>query len=137
MPSYRTALPRKYYSAADLDTPLTLTIRTVQIEKLDTGEDRLVARFVEPGTKGLVLNQTRCESIAALAGSDDYVDWAGLRVQLVRARTRYKGVPTDCVGVVAPPKQDAKKRPAVNRPSTPNPDDGEGFGEPLPDPEAA
>jgi hypothetical protein len=52
-----------------------------EIQGDDGKESKLVARFVGK-TKALVLNRTNCESIEAIAGTDDYGRWAGHAVVL-------------------------------------------------------
>ena len=67
----------------------------------DQSEMKLVVHFREKDIKGVVLNLTRAEAIAALAG-DDTDGWPGTRIQLVRAVTRFQGRKVDCIAIEAP-----------------------------------
>jgi len=81
----------KYFRAADVrDRPMTLTIEHVEFETMNDGASKPVARFAEDG-RGLVLNKANYSSITQIAGSDDTVDWRGLRIVLFAGTAEYAG----------------------------------------------
>ena len=115
--NFKKQFPGKYLQAADLDTPFIVTIKSVLSENVGIGasaEPKLVVTFQE-NVKGVVLNLTRAEAIAAIAGDPDTDSWIGVRIQLSRGRTTYMGKPTPCIVVAAPPPlpTDGGNRPVV------------------------
>jgi hypothetical protein len=81
----------KYFRAADVqDRPIALTIEHVEFEVMSDGASKPVARFAEDG-RGLVLNKANYSSITQIAGSDDTVDWRGLRIVLFAGTAEFAG----------------------------------------------
>ena len=84
MPSYKTAFPSKFIKAEDLGATRPIgTIRIVDFESVGTGtnaEQKLVAHFIEPTLKPLVLNLINSDTIAEIAATDDYSAWPGCRI---------------------------------------------------------
>ena len=122
MSHFKKAFPGKFLQTADLDQPLNATIESVTTETVGAGSDaesKPVAHFEEAGIKALVLNLTKCEAIAIIAGDEDTDNWAGVQVRLSRGETRYQGKKVGCI-VVSAPLQSA----SVPLASTP---DAEGF----------
>ena len=116
MTHWKKAFPSKYLQAADLDTPTIGTIKRVTSANVGAGdavELKLVAQFTDEDIKDCVLNLTRAEAIAGIAGSDDTDQWAGTRVQLSRGSTRYQGKRVSCIVVDVPPAQ-PEVEPSVN-----------------------
>jgi hypothetical protein len=75
-----------HVKASDLPQPVACTISEVREEEIEDRETketkrRLVVRFVGKD-KSLVLNRVNCETIAALAGSDETNSWVGLQIVL-------------------------------------------------------
>jgi hypothetical protein len=69
---------------------MTLTIEHVEFETMNDGASKPVARFAEDA-RGLVLNKANYSSITQIAGSDDTVDWRGLRIVLFAGTAEYAG----------------------------------------------
>ncbi len=109
MAHWKKAFPSKYLSVADLDDgPITATIAAVLTTNIgDDQELKLVVQFKEADVKQLVLNLTRGEALAELAGSEDTDKWVGCTIQLVKGSTRYQGRKVGCITVQAPMVADA------------------------------
>jgi hypothetical protein len=118
MPSYRSAFPSKYLKAEDLGTTRpTGTIISVVLELVGNGADqarKLVVQFAEPTLKALVLNKINSETIARLAGTEDYSAWPGTRVQLFATTVEFQGKRQPCIRLCEPPGRPA---PRVTPPS--------------------
>jgi len=116
MSHWKKAFPSKYLQSSELDSPIIVTIASVLTENVGSGDDqesKPVVRFVETHVKGVVLNLTRAEAIATVAGDDDTDRWPGTRVRLSRGWTRYQGKRVSCIVVDAPPPS-----PRLGAPST-------------------
>ena len=101
MASFRDAFPSKYLKASDLSGPVVVEIEPVGFEDVGTGqrqERKLVAHFVGK-SKGLVLNMINAESIAEIAGTDDYEQWAGHAVELYPTKTEFQGKRVPCIRI--------------------------------------
>ncbi len=128
MANWRTRFPSRFLQAADLDAgPIDATIKTIGDELIGTGDQathKPVVYFREKHVKPCVLNQTRSEAIAAIAGSDDDDDWVGVRIRLQKGRTKFQGRSVACIDIVAP-SEPAVKRPPAKKATTaaPEPDD--------------
>lgn len=102
---WRKSFPSKFLQSGDLDQPLTVTVKRVVRESVgagDAAELKPVLQFDE-NVKGVVLNQTRAEAVAAIAGSEDMDDWPSTRILLRQGTTRYQGKKVTCIEVAAPP----------------------------------
>jgi hypothetical protein len=121
MPSYKTAFPSKFLKADDLGTTRPIgTIHSVDFEDVGTGhtkDRKLVVRFEEPTLKPLVLNLVNSDTIAGLAGTNNYERWPGCRMLLFATKTEFQGKRVPCIRICAPPNA----KPAVSR--TPATDD--------------
>lgn len=104
MSHWKTAFPGRYLQVSDVDTPITATIQRASVEQVggENGEARLTVRFEEPGIKALILNQTRAEAVAEVAGSDDTDRWPGTRIRIIKGQTRYQGRKVACISVATP-----------------------------------
>ena len=126
MPHWKKRFPSTYLQAADLDSPLDVTIKTVLNEMIGSGERaelKPVITFREKGIKPVVLNMTRSEAIERIAASSDDDDWGGVRIRLQRGTTRYQGKTVDCIDVVPSPVAATKRPPRQARSAEPEPDD--------------
>jgi hypothetical protein len=141
MAHWKKSFPSKYLQAADLDTPIPATLKTVVNENIGIGDAadlKPVAQWEEAHVKGVVLNLTRAEALADIAGDDDMDHWPGTRVLLQRGSTRYQGKKVACIEIVKPPVIARAPRPktatSVAPPplSTPVPP-GNVFEEPIED----
>ncbi len=112
MPHFRKSFPSRFMQSADLDDgPITATMKEVLHENLgttDKPDEKPVAVF-EEAVKPVVLNITRCEALAEIAGSEDMDDWPGIRIRLSKGWTRYQGKRVPCIEVLPPPADDEAK----------------------------
>jgi hypothetical protein len=89
-------LPGKFVKPDQL--PLTLTIRSAEIEAVGmTKERKLVLRFREID-QGLIMNKTRCNDAEELFGKD-LDTWVGQKVRLVKGETEFGGNPVETINV--------------------------------------
>lgn len=105
------AFPSKWLSAADLnDQNVRVTMKHVEIEKI--GDDTKPVLYFKGKTKGLVLNKTNSNSIAAAYG-DEMDDWSGSELILFPVMTDYQGKQVEAIRVRAPqPKDNPRPAPA-------------------------
>ena len=90
--------PSQYLKAADIgDEPMLLTIDRVEMAEMQDGTRKPACYFQEQD-KGLILNKTNANTIAALYG-DDTDDWSGQRVQLLSVPVEYQGKMVDAIRV--------------------------------------
>ena len=105
--NYKSAFPSKYLKAADLhegSDPITVTIDHISHEDVGFGNDKdlkLVAYF-RKAKKGLVLNVTNANKIAALSNNGDTDEWEGLAVELYVTETQFAGNYVDCIRIRRP-----------------------------------
>lgn len=91
--------PSTYLKAADVQTPLQLTIKKVQFESLfGEDEDKPVMSFKEHGSKSLVLNKTNWDRCELLYGEDSD-DWLGKPVMFHVETAQFQGKDTPSVRV--------------------------------------
>jgi hypothetical protein len=90
-----------YLKTSDLKgRAIKLTISSYKMEKLDDG-DKPGLRF--DGTeKVLVLNKTNANRIVEVLGTDEMDEWIGKKIEIMPARTDYKGETVDCIRVRVP-----------------------------------
>lgn len=92
MPSIRDIFPDKWLKAAHLILAdgrrpiLAVTVKGAGVEKLHNPntkqqEPKLVVEF-EAKDKRLVCNKTQAEAIAAIAGTEDYTKWRGVKLAI-------------------------------------------------------
>jgi hypothetical protein len=101
--------PSKYLKASKFNgQEIALTIDRVVLEKGkgDDGADESfpVVIFRPPATKGLRMNKTNYDSIAAAYGEETDA-WPGKQVTLFPTTTNYKGETTACIRVRITPQQ--------------------------------
>ena len=94
-----SAFPSKYIKAADLNgQPHSLTIRTCVLEDLgqeNNKEEKPILYFAK-AQKGLVLNKTNANVIAAAYG-DDTAGWTGKSVEVFPTPVEFRGQLVDGV----------------------------------------
>jgi hypothetical protein len=111
--NFDTLFPSKWMKASDLgDEPQILTIKDVDIEKMNDGETKPVVYF-KGSTKGLVLNVTNGRVLADLYGSDTD-DWVGKQISLVTSRTDFQGRQVDCIRLQPVKAKRAAVKPAFD-----------------------
>ena len=95
------AYPSKYLKHADLqDRPVRVTIERFEIEEIGDG-DRKPCLYFAKHDRGLVLNRTNADSIAAVFG-DETDEWIGQVIELYPDKTRFAGKMVDCIRVRVP-----------------------------------
>src|SRR5262245_60963299 len=109
------AFPSKYLRAADLQGKnVSVVITGAEYEQI--GEDNKIVVYFQGKEKGLVLNKTNANNIAAVYG-DDTEDWTGGDLILFPAMVDYQGRTVEAVRVRVPPRKAASKSPAAPAPT--------------------
>jgi hypothetical protein len=126
MPSYKTVFGN-YLKHEDLQgRAVRLTVEEARIEEIkgDKGDEKkLVVRFMGKD-KGLVLNRTNADTLADLAGTEDYEQWEGVQLVLYPDKTKFGGKTVDCIRMRGPQE---KAAPAPPPPAHEVPEDEIGF----------
>ncbi len=120
MTSVNEAFPSNYLKAADLKgRNVQVTMSHAEFETL--GNDRKLVLFFEGKEKGLVLNKTNANNIAAGYG-DETTDWKGQPVILFEAMVDFQGKTVPAIRVRLPQAKDrsaGKPRPASSEMQAP------------------
>lgn len=104
------AYPTKYISAPDLQgRTATVVIDRVEMEKV--GDDTKPVVYFQGKEKGLVLNKTNANAIAAGYG-DETNDWSGGELELFSIMTDFQGKPVEAVRCRLPLRKPAQNRSA-------------------------
>lgn len=94
--------PSKYLKASDLDgRTIVVTIERVELE--DLGDSRKPVAYFVGKDRGVVLNRTNCNNIAAVYG-DNTDDWIGAEIALFPALVDYAGKSVEAIRVKARPR---------------------------------
>jgi len=112
--------PSKWLKASDLQgKDWTLTIDGQSMENLGEPDEpaKSVLHF-KNAKKGLVLNRTNAETIAAMHGYDSDA-WVGKEITLFATTTLFKGRTTDCIRIRAK----AQEQPTFHADPPPAADD--------------
>jgi hypothetical protein len=113
------AYPSKYLKAADLSGSTQATVCSVTHEAMLDKTLKPVV-FFDEFPKGVIVNATNAEVLYGLAGTDDDVDWPGLKVELYIEMVR------DPSGKIGPairfrrPQAKARKREFTEADPPPN-----------------
>jgi arabinogalactan endo-1,4-beta-galactosidase len=100
MPKINEAFPSKYLKAADLeDRQHLMVMERAEFEML--GDERKLILYFQNQKKGLVLNKTNANTIAAKYG-DDTEDWLGKEIVLFEAMVDFQGKTGPAIRVRAP-----------------------------------
>lgn len=106
MANINNVYPSKYLSAADLqDQPRLGTINAITFEQMTDGDQKLCAWFNEY-QKGLVLNKTNANNIAAFLGPETDA-WTGHQIVMAPAMVDYQGRSVEAIRVRAPKNRQA------------------------------
>jgi hypothetical protein len=124
MPKLNDMFPSKWLKAADFDeSGSVLTIDRLEEESIGQGSDKAdkwVLYFKELD-KGLVLNKTNTNIIAALYG-DDTDEWDGKLVTLYATEVQFQGDMVDAIRVrkkaPKPKKATATTKPTASAPTS-------------------
>jgi hypothetical protein len=113
-----SAFPSAYLKASDLgDSQPVVTIDRVEIEPVGRDREMKPVVYFRGKDKGVVLNKTNGNKIAALVGSKDTDHWAGCQVKLYATETEFAGETVECIRIKA---ANGATRPAA-RPEPPPP----------------
>jgi len=117
------AFPSDYLKATDLQgRDTTVTMDYVKMESVGKDKDQLPVLYFRGNNKGLVLNKTNANTIAALYG-DDTDNWAGGEIVLYEAMVEYQGKMGPAIRVRAPRRSvGGDFRPPTPAPSNNGPD---------------
>src|SRR5262252_1597707 len=98
--------PSKYAKVADLKgRPRVVEIERAPVETLKNQkgeEQQKVVLYFKGAKKGVPLNLTNYDSVAAIAGSDETNDWPGTKIELYPTTTMMGGKVTDCIRIRPP-----------------------------------
>lgn len=109
------AFPSDFLKAADLDGE-NLRVVMTRVEMKDIGDDHKPVVYFKGQEKGLVLNKTNANNIAAEYG-DDMDDWTGQEIILFTAWVDFQGKSVEAIRVRAPqPKDKPRPAPTQTRP---------------------
>lgn len=99
------AFPSTYLKAADLQgRTVSAVIGRIELEEIG-GEHKPIIYF-QGKDKGLVLNKTNANNIAAVFG-DDTDDWIGGTIQLFPTMVDFQGRSVEAIRVKVPPRRAA------------------------------
>jgi hypothetical protein len=102
MPKVSDVYKSSYLRAADLEEPLTVTIKSASIEELGEDKDEKIVVLFKELDRGLVLNRTNADYLSMICKSDDTDDWADVRVGLFVQPVSFKGKLVDSIRVTKP-----------------------------------
>jgi hypothetical protein len=102
MPKVSDVYKSSYLRAADVEEPLTVTIKSASIEELGEDKDEKIVVLFEELDRGLVLNRTNADYLSMICNSDDTEDWPGTRVGLFVQPVSFKGKLVDSIRVTKP-----------------------------------
>jgi hypothetical protein len=102
MPKVSDVYKSSYLRAADVEEPLTVTIKSASIEELGEDKDEKIVVLFEELDRGLVLNRTNADYLSMICKSDDTEDWPGTRVGLFVQPVSFKGKLVDSIRVTKP-----------------------------------
>jgi arabinogalactan endo-1,4-beta-galactosidase len=111
------AYPTKYISAPDLQGQnVKVIIERVEMEKV--GDDTKPVVYFQHKEKGLVLNKTNANAIAAGYG-DETNDWSGGELELFSIMTDFQGKPVEAVRCRLPLRKPAGQQPRQQQTENP------------------
>lgn len=110
------AFPSDFLKAADLDGA-NVRLVMAHCEMKDIGDDNKPVLHFKGKEKGLVLNKTNANNIAAEYG-DDMDDWMGKEIILFTAWVDFQGKSVEAIRVRAPQPKD-NPRPAASQAQRP------------------
>ncbi len=112
-----SAFPSKYLKATDLPDgrDVRVTIDDVRMELMEQQNEEKPVCFFVGKDRGLVLNRTNADTIAASLG-DDTATWNGATVVLFATTTSYGGRTVPCIRVKCPRPAPQTQQPATAPP---------------------
>lgn len=120
--------PSKYLKSADLaGKRIRLVIDDARLEEVGADKDQKPVLYFQRAKKGMVLNVTNGNLIAAAYG-DDSKDWKGKPVELYVAKVRYQGKMVDGLHVSIP-EGAVEPEPVEEEPPLPTDEELEAMGD--------
>jgi hypothetical protein len=100
--------PSNWLKASDIEDSRVVTIDRLEVAEMQDGT-RKPALYFQEEEKGLILNKTNANAIAAVYG-DDTDGWEGQKIQLISVPVEFNGKQVDAIRVrVRPQKQSQPK----------------------------
>jgi hypothetical protein len=108
------AFPSDFLKASDLNgRPYKMSMGRVTLEKV--GDDERPVLHFQAADKGLVLNKTNANTIAAIFG-EETDGWFGHPIEVYPSETDYQGKRVACIRVRAVQAQQSAPPPVVSAP---------------------
>lgn len=104
-----SAFPSKYLKASDLQGR-NVTVKMGRVEQEKIGDDMKLILYFQGKEKGVVLNKTNANNVAAIYGGETE-DWYGKDITLVEAMVDFQGKSVPAIRMRAPPRNSAPARP--------------------------
>ena len=105
MPDFSECYGGRFLNAAHVTKPFVDVVDRVEVLEVEEGKKPKPVLFLKHLERGIVLNATRYDAMAEIAGSRNTDDWAGYEVEVRKGKTNYAGKPTGCVELAVPPKK--------------------------------
>jgi len=100
MPEIDQLFPSKFLKTADLDGhEVTVTIERVAVEAAGKRQQSKPVLYFVGKKKGLILNRTNADAIAAIVGSTKTEAWAGKTIRLFVTETQFQGRPIPAIRI--------------------------------------
>lgn len=103
-----SAFPSKYLKASDLQGR-NVTVKMGRVEQEKIGDDMKLILYFQGKEKGVVLNKTNANNVAAIYGGETE-DWYGKGITLVEAMVDFQGKSVPAIRMRAPPRNAAPAR---------------------------
>jgi hypothetical protein len=103
-----SAFPSKYLKASDLQGR-NVTVKMGRVEQEKIGDDMKLILYFQGKEKGVVLNKTNANNVAAIYGGETE-DWYGKEITLVEAMVDFQGKSVPAIRMRAPPRNSAPVR---------------------------
>lgn len=116
-----SAFPSKYLKASDLQGR-NVTVKMGRVEQEKIGDDMKLILYFQGKEKGVVLNKTNANNVAAIYGGETE-DWYGKEITLVEAMVDFQGKSVPAIRMRAPARNSAPARRAPAREMAPAGDD--------------
>lgn len=97
------AYPSKYLKADDLQGR-TVQVKISKVLYEEIGHDRKVAMYFQGKERGIILNKTNANTIAAIYGPDTD-NWVGGELELFPTMTDFQGKSVPAIRVRVPPRR--------------------------------
>jgi arabinogalactan endo-1,4-beta-galactosidase len=94
--------PSKYLKASDLQGR-NVTVKMARVEHEKIGDDEKPILYFQGKERGVVLNKTNANNIAAIYGYETD-DWYGKEITLVEAMVDFQGKSVPAIRMKAPPR---------------------------------